>query len=110
MQHTPGPWHIGTLSHPDLIYAESGRMNQGSQGTELYPVAQAVHFPGDDGTLTTEANALLIATAPELLARCKQVLRYLEHPDVLKVTDNFALPGSVIVKHLEQAIAKAEGR
>jgi hypothetical protein len=58
----------------------------------------------------TIANGHLLASAPELLARLKQALQYLEHPDVQAVTENFALSGSTMIKRIETAIAHAEGR
>ena len=47
--------------------------------------------------------------APELLAVLELALRYLEHPDVLTVTEKMALPGSVVVDRARAAIAKATG-
>ena len=48
------------------------------------------------------------AAAPDLLAALELALRYLEHPDVLAVTQRMALPGSVPADRARAAIAKAK--
>lgn len=48
--------------------------------------------------------------APELLEALRMALRYLEHPDVLAITKQMAMPGSVIVERTHAIIDKAEGR
>ena len=56
-----------------------------------------------------EARAALdIDIESELLARLRQAVRYLEHPDVAAVTANFALPGTAMVARCKEAIEKAE--
>ena len=52
--------------------------------------------------------ALDIDIESELLARLRQAVRYLEHPDVAAVTANFALPGTAMVARCKEAIEKAE--
>lgn len=62
-KHTPGPWHIGVRTY------HAGRDVYGPKGE---PVAVA-----DDAITTTpeaEANARLIAAAPELLAALDKLL------------------------------------
>jgi len=61
-KHTPGPWHVGDLAAPNLagrnalVYAPSG-----------YAVADAKIFHCKFGVPEMEANARLIAAAPDLL-------------------------------------------
>jgi hypothetical protein len=43
-----------------------------------------------------------------LLEALKMALRYLEHPDVLAVTNLMAMPGALIVQRTRAAIAQAE--
>jgi len=47
--------------------------------------------------------------APELLEALKMAVRYLEHPDVLAVTNQMALQGQVVVDRTRAAITAAEG-
>lgn len=60
MKHTPGPWK--EISGAVYAYARGG----------FIPIAKMDREPGN-GTLPTErdANARLIAAAPELLEACK---------------------------------------
>jgi hypothetical protein len=67
--HTPGPWrHEG-----DRIYADGG-------GRWLYDITPGMGLDADDPA-EDEANARLIAAAPELLAALKDILADLEHGD-----------------------------
>ncbi len=52
----------------------------------------------------------LQAVNTELLAELKMAVRYLEHPDVLAVTEKMALPGGLLVKRLYITIEKLERR
>jgi hypothetical protein len=55
-----------------------------------------------------QQDARLIASSPELLEALMMAVRYLEHPDVLAVTNLMALPGQVVIDRIRAAIAKAE--
>lgn len=93
-QHTPGPWHTGTM--PDTarsIYAAEGRMRCEEKGTCLYPIAWTVDFDGE-----AEANARLIAAAPELLTACRVAYAILREKQIAE---------GVTVR-LQEIIAKAE--
>jgi len=59
-EHTPGPW--GT-SGGKGVYAESGR-----------EIIFCAHNTRSGSTEEKEANARLIAAAPELLAACQRLL------------------------------------
>jgi hypothetical protein len=49
-----------------------------------------------------EANARLIAAAPDLLAACRDVLEFLDNGSPLQ-------PGSLLHQEIEAAVARAEG-
>ena len=87
---TPGPWQ------PDLdklLVMATGR-------DEWVADCLAVHRPCAEN----EANARLIATAPDLLAACRAALAKLD--DVVGVYTD----GAHILRQLQAVIRKAEGR
>ncbi|MFA5377170.1 MAG: hypothetical protein WC455_15570 [Dehalococcoidia bacterium] len=75
-QHTPGPWevykgHDGKLGQTHILAH--------NPNTKLSDYAVAVMVDGN------EADARLIAAAPDLLAACEQALRVLrEYPEEVK--------------------------
>jgi len=92
--HTPGPWEI-----EDEYVQQAGKPDVGLCSVLNMDVG------GDKGWYrgpTTEANARLMAAAPDLLAVAKRML------DFALDGGDFAYPlGSLY--ELEQAVAKAEG-
>lgn len=67
MSHTPGPWFINDKSvdcQKDKISIETKVMG------DDYFIAQV------DSSISQEANARLIAAAPELLEACKAFIEY----------------------------------
>jgi hypothetical protein len=86
MTHTPGPWYVN-----DRCIEAAG-----PEGPRDVTVA-VVHAPEDQ----RDANARLIAAAPELLAACEELLIYLSDWD----DDE-----SETCVRARAAIAKAEGR
>ena len=91
--HTQGPWHVGAGNGEGSIFADNGRTRLEIGGTTLYPIARMGKGWNEE---EDEANARLIAAAPEML----EALRNLTHP---MASD----------EDLQQAlavIAKAEGR
>lgn len=92
--HTPGPWRYGNSSK---------NLDQFFVGNNDYTKSIALI---DSFHVEHEANAKLIAAAPELLEACKLAI------DELKESAT-ALDGQsheTMIKILEAAIAKAEGR
>ena len=81
-QHTPGPWHaaglhvaasktthLGLLCHhpvANVIFSSGDEIN------DIEGVASEQCFVESPGSITAEANALLIASAPELLAELER--------------------------------------
>lgn len=94
-KHTPGPW---------LVDATGDGINI------VQPVSedQIAEVFGEQFPDEVEANAQLIAAAPDLLAALYLALPYVEVQD----GDEHYKPGAVAntIKTMQAAIAKAEGR
>ncbi len=71
--HTQGPWHMGAGNGEGSIFADNGRTRLEIGGTTLYSIAQITRGWNE---AEDEANARLIAAAPEMLA----ALQSLTHP------------------------------
>ena len=108
-KHTPGPWHLG-FEHPAIV--ESRRC-----GSDFLPIpgenwhwkivrlttpAGEFLVTGENDTATArQANARLIAAAPDLLAALANIVK-------LADTSDFYLPRNWL-EDARAAIAKAEG-
>jgi hypothetical protein len=105
-QHTPGPWRIGSLASYDGYTGQPYRNVWAGEDEAATVVARAIR---SDGAMTNDvdADALLIAAAPELLEAAEMAFCLL---------DNFVEDPRVDVEikatmvELQKAIAKAEGR
>jgi hypothetical protein len=102
--HTLGPWHVGAGNGEGSIFADNGRTRLEIGGTTLYSIAQITR--GWDEA-EDEANARLIASAPELLDACKAALAMFKKQFPLE-HGNHELGATWGM--LEGAIFKAEGR
>ena len=71
--HTPGPWHMGAGNGEGNIFSDNGRTRLEIGGTTLYSIAQITRGWNE---VEDEANARLIAAAPEML----EALQRLTHP------------------------------
>lgn len=97
--HTPGPW---------MLTGEIDRIHSGEvicPGKHESPVAVCCDFNRYEREEEREANARLIAAAPDLLAACKafaDAMRRNEFPDMMLLVEALQL-ASV-------AIARAEAR
>lgn len=69
-RHTPGPWHVGQMNGAGSVFADHGRTRY-EDGTVLYPICK-VNRGWDEAE--DEANSLLIASAPDLLAACLKLI------------------------------------
>ena len=97
--HTPGPWKVKWAGK--LVNMYGWCVYPDSIKSYLLPIAWA--FPcdmEDDGKKTEEANARLIAAAPELLAALESLLSAAEE-------DGGDLDGPI--EQAKAAIAKAKG-
>jgi hypothetical protein len=94
-KHTPGPWAV----HPS-----KARVDAFVGGAPL-PVCELLWPTDQRSEAETEANARLIAAAPELLAACKAMLVLLipkfEHEPMKYFSE---------IQQIEAALSKAEGR
>jgi len=96
MTHTPAPW-----------FAEpQGKRNWIVKSDDYGTIVHRNCYPDENVDRSVEADARLIATAPDLLAALKETLEAIEivTPDAPE-----PLPDSVIAK-ARAAVAKAEGR
>ena len=91
--HTPGPWKMSSCSDGREIVSHSCGMT--------FPIAEACDGLGKaNGLKEAQANARLIASAPDLLDSLRDILEM--------VTDN-RLHGEEVYR-AANAIRKAEGR
>lgn len=100
-KHTPGPWFIRGPWGETGFHVASGKKGM------CFHVAGCEGRPGDENN----ANARLIAAAPDLLAACKYTLRYFvgdknPTPDITTQEDWQRW----VIRELEAAIAKAENK
>ncbi len=86
MSHTPGPWRTHLVDSTSVVDAT---------GDEVAWMQGA--YKTDSDVERMEANARLIAAAPDLLEALKQVRLHSAMPHTLR-------------EQIEAAIAKAEGR
>ena len=100
-KHTPGPWEVVALSGWGGPWAI--RMHYISKVPNAHPTWLGVQNIG------TEANARLIAAAPELL-ECVQELKELFRFALLSTTPDIAKDGMEFIRKAEAAIAKATGQ
>jgi hypothetical protein len=98
-KHTPGPWTVDWSDDGPLIYTGDLLIASVSGSTEH------IEVPGLDEQ-TTEANASLMAAAPDLLAALERVL---EHGEPLNLYHERSEDAEV-VNQARAAIAKAKGQ
>lgn len=104
-KHTPGPWHTGAGNGEGSIFCKEGRLRLTDRGTTLYSICHVTH--GYDQA-EDDANASLIAAAPELLEACRAALPRLMVLADSKLFGEAADIAACIL--LRSVIAKAEGR
>lgn len=97
VKHTPGPWHIDSLGKVRCA-AEGGKGFICDPGDGRY----AGSIPRIDAIC--DANACLIAAAPELLAALTELVEFDRDPDIGSVGDFV-----VAIERAKAAIAKARG-
>jgi hypothetical protein len=90
--HTPGPWTLGPCSHGGLLVRRGASVGRGAH-------------PQHSLQIVPEADAHLIAAAPELLAALKELR-------ASWAWEEFAASFSIaaLLERADKAIAKAEGR
>ena len=93
MKHTPGPWEVIRYENEKL------EVQGGPQGKLI-----AVVWPMDEGKRYPNPNASLIASAPDLLKACKEMVKFYD-AKVIMPPDKF--PG--MWERVRLAISKAKG-
>jgi hypothetical protein len=113
--HTPGPWYVGAQN--DMLFVIAGRAPSLDNDYPMHDADRTVIARVEDGDKShseTDANARLIAAAPELLAALKQCAELLDdYSDVNDGADGGSpVPNRAmsLLRDVEAAIAKAEGR
>jgi hypothetical protein len=109
MSHTPGPWHLLTMGGRlpivkkiKMPYNEADTFRSTLATTDQMPGIIIAHLDFGYGKPTDEANARLIATAPELLDALQGIL------DIGKRdTTNPKYDGYYVAAR--EAVAKAKG-
>lgn len=101
-KYAPGPWHVGPVDDTmvtDAAGCEVAAVDGDYNDPDLWPVM--------------EANARLIAAAPEMLAELQKQVAWLQHirPQLMGKVSCTVLDGlSQSVKYMSAAIAKATGQ
>jgi len=103
-KHTPGQWHIGSGNGEGSIFADNGRTRLEIGGTTLYPICQVNRKWEDE---EDEANARLIAAAPELLQAIKDLFRECAMVHKSWGDGDNTKEADAAIKRAKDAIAKA---
>ncbi len=102
-EHTPGPWTISTKDPFEYaINAINGDPDIHSGSWDELATVYGAEDEGTLGKLKGQANARLIAAAPELLEIVKAIINYDGEDGVTGINALFSIAESII--------AKAEGR
>ena len=101
MSHTPGPWKItdGDQARPKIV----------SDNNTPVVAVFCGDYDSEPGWEISEEDARLIASAPDLLEACKEVMQYFTSMNDIPVERATIKTNSDTIKKMKQAIAKAEG-
>lgn len=106
-QHTPGPW--AAMQH----YTDDKRDGTLIVGPDKWHIAScwATRFSDGRSITETDANATLIAAAPDILAALVQLVDWATHPDTTDWLNRSGVLGNYgkAVVDARYAIAKAQG-
>ena len=99
-KHTPGPWYAGLYDTSPNFLRVGKHMAVGREGDDML-----IAVCGTPGFATSEADARLIAAAPDLLAACKAMLELTEtdHGDSEETDAAFDLARAAIAKAESEA-------
>jgi len=98
--HTPGPWVV------EHCYAGGRTVCQMRSPDKLVCVNASADSQGP--YLATLENARLMAAAPDLLEALKEVRRFLDHDEPVRIAAS--AHDRQLMETVDAAIAKAEGR
>ena len=97
MKHTPGPW--------DVVFGEL----EGNGEFSVYAPEDGTICRGDNEMINWKENAILIASAPDLLEACELALNFLDDLLLGKIpTEHRMAEMEKASKGLYQAIDKAK--
>ena len=102
MKHTPGPWKFGNTSDDKKIIL-GGTSERYVCSVQIWQTPRRMGLTDEP---ERDANAHLIASAPELLEACKGMLKIYYDTNVSYRHEH----EKRIAYQCEQAIAKAEGK
>jgi hypothetical protein len=110
-QHTPGPWYIGTEFNDQGRHIYAAQKVRHEDGDEWHPLIACTD--DDERLVDWQANAALIAAAPDLLEALQELLAA-ERANSLEIvgrdTDGHPLNAAGVArKKARAAIAKATG-
>ncbi len=72
-KHTQGPWTVDASGHACIVWAGEMRLCDLRGWGHLTGIG-ALHLPPEEAAAIQDANARLIAAAPELLEACRALL------------------------------------
>lgn len=104
--HTPGPWHINKMRYVETGKPPTGRELRLTSGKPERWTINAAHWQVCEGT-NCEADAALIAAAPELYELAKSALSELSY---LRQQTETGQGDIILEMQLSEIIAKVEGR
>ena len=108
-KHTAGPWKVGNVITDKSYPYQQLRAAVDAECLRAITCGKWIIATADGPTSNErDANAHLIASAPQLLEALKTAIRYLAHPDVLAVTNQMAMPGQLVLTRLYATIKAAE--
>lgn len=104
-KHTPGPWRVSTPDH-----TSGATMIQAADGTIICSRVMA-HDGSNDDIEAAEANARLVAAAPELLEALELAKLAVENAIRLcrRHDDNAFIGHAFTLDNINSAIGKAKG-
>lgn len=86
--HTPAPWRVVSCSDSHDRKRFSSIVAESPTNRDFPFVAQVTRLSDTDETPEAQANARLIAAAPDLLAACKAAQRFLDDLEPIAIDNN----------------------
>ena len=112
-KHAPGPWAEAQLAHGDWLIHQAGKKSKNGCKRHHVATVRRNDFSQENSAdipLPVEANARLIAAAPELLSACRDILSRFQDLLGPEGQRNGEIEGDAeAIKSARAAIAKAEG-
>jgi hypothetical protein len=78
-KHTPGPWYVGTEFNDQGRHIYAAQKVRHEDGDEWHPLIATTD--DDERLVDWQANAVLIAAAPDLLEELQRLVRLIEIED-----------------------------